>query len=112
MSDRLPCITPSCRRTAPAEKYESGAEIICAKCFRSLPKDLADRHKRLWRDIRKWRRKAWRDFDDPTRQARIAAIIDRKKWQLTRNWMKIREAVSGDSRSEDLDRFLDEVGLL
>ena len=35
-SGRIPCINPRCRRTADAAKFDC-EEIICGKCFRSLP---------------------------------------------------------------------------
>jgi len=45
--DRIPCLNPRCRRTAPAHRYEPNAQIVCAKCWKLLPKQLTDRHRSL-----------------------------------------------------------------
>lgn len=40
MSGRIPCIVPFCRRTAPADRYPAGWEIIWAEHWRAVPKAL------------------------------------------------------------------------
>jgi len=37
---RIPCINQRCKRTAPADKYRPGTEIICGKCFKALPAEI------------------------------------------------------------------------
>lgn len=34
--DRIPCVVPGCRRTAPKEKYPPGTLIMCGKHWRGL----------------------------------------------------------------------------
>ena len=37
MPDRIPCIVPFCGRTARADRYPAGAEIICPVHWRGVP---------------------------------------------------------------------------
>ena len=106
--DRIPCITPSCRRTASAEKYERSTEIICGKCWRRLvPPRLKNRHKRLNAAIRKLERRK-----------NIEPSLINKAFDLhDKNWDAIRRAVGADGDSNPdakpagLDAFLEETGL-
>lgn len=47
MADRICCINPSCRRTAPRDKFPHSSGIICAKCWKALPEHMRRRHKQL-----------------------------------------------------------------
>ena len=49
MSDRIGCINPACRRTAPREKYPNTEWIICRKCWNSLPEKIRREHKAVRR---------------------------------------------------------------
>lgn len=103
---RIPCINPACRRTAPAEKYEPGAEIICPKCWRLLPapltshfRDLARRQRRLTRLARKPGRAA--------QALRLSAMVEAAQ---ERNWQAIRQQFVAPAKPVGLDAFLDEAG--
>jgi hypothetical protein len=109
VSDRIPCINPRCRRTAPVERHGEGAEIICAKCFKALPQDLRTDHRRCWREIRKWRKRATRS-SNPIKAARMRDIVDRWAGRLDLNWSRIRAAVIEPEKPEGLDAFFDEIG--
>lgn len=110
MSERIPCIKPGCRRTAAAEKYAPGAEIICAKCFRALPESFRKEHRRCWREIRKWERRIAKTSDEIRRQ-KMHRI--RRMWcaRLNRGWDEMRATLETPQRPEGIDAFLEEVGL-
>ncbi|MFT4275272.1 MAG: hypothetical protein QM576_02850 [Rhodopseudomonas sp.] len=108
-SDRTPCINPRCRRTAPRDKFPG--EMICGKCFRSLPAPARNRHRRFWREIRKWNRRIART-GDAFRRERMEAI--RRGWinRLCWHWDTVlKPMVTNPSKPEGLDGFLAEVGL-
>lgn len=103
--DRIPCINPACRRTAPRKAYEGDVEIVCRKCWRRLPDKLRDRHKaleRYWRRIERAGKKG-RNVDHAAR------LIAR---QGSRNWELIRAAlIDLDRPMTDMDAALNEMGL-
>lgn len=110
MSGRIACITPNCRRTAPAEKYEEGTEIICGKCFRNLPQHLRADHRRFWKEIRKWRRRVTKTADELKLQ-RMHGIEEMWCKRLNENWEAIRSAVANPEKPEGLEAILEELGL-
>jgi hypothetical protein len=108
MSDRTPCINPRCRRTFKCE--QEGEEVICGKCFRALPAELRNEHRRYWREIRKWRRRITRT-GDVLKAQRMHDICDRWAGLLNKNWESIRASIVTPDKPEGLDAFLEEVGL-
>lgn len=107
---RTPCINPRCRRTFDAAKYGSG-EMICGKCFRSLPLAIRDEHRRLWRELRKWRRRIARTADQFKRH-RMEGIERRFSAKINQHWDEVlRPAITTPQRPIGLDGFLAEVGL-
>lgn len=113
MSGRIPCINPSCRRTAPADKYEPGEEIICRTCWRLLPKHLADRWKRFGRRERRLirlidRRLARHDIT-VDRINGMAVRMDARRVEI---WGAIRAYFRSPERPAGLDAFLEEAGFI
>lgn len=104
MSDRIPCIRPGCRRTAPVEKFGEGCEIVCGKCWRQLvPPRLRARHKRLRAEQRRMERKR-------------SLALDVERWNRIcrlgeRNWEAIRRSLATPQKPAGLDAFLAESGL-
>lgn len=106
MTDRVPCINPRCRRTFKDE----GSEIICGKCFRTLPEATRKEHRGYWRDIRKWDRRIARTSDE-LRIVRMRVIRDRLSDQLNQHWEeKIRPPFLSPEKPAGLDTFLEEIG--
>lgn len=56
MSNRICCLNPSCKRTAAEEKHLGSDFIVCAKCWRAMPRVLKDRWKLLQRRGKRLRR--------------------------------------------------------
>lgn len=110
MSDRIRCINLNCRRTAPATKYEPGAEIICGKCFKALPIDLQADHRKIWRDIRKWQRRITRTSDE-IKIGRLNDLIGKLSFRLDMNWIHIKAAVNAADKPQGIEAFLKENGL-
>jgi hypothetical protein len=109
MTDRIPCINPRCRRTAPADEH--GGEIICGKCFRTLPQATRQEHRRYWRQIRKWDRAITRTAD-VLRTQRMHDIRNRLAWQLGLHWdREIKPFFLAPEKPAGIDTFLEEVGL-
>ena len=111
MPDRIPCINPRCRRTAARDKFPHSNEIICGKCFRTLPVAAQREHRRLWREIRKWERRITRTSDDIVAN-RIRRVLDRKSAQLNRHWdSDIEPQFLAPQKPAGLDAFFEEAGL-
>lgn len=109
MEDRIPCINPSCRRTAKRDN-EHEQEIICGKCFRALPISIRTRRKQLDRRNRKLDRLAKRrafqgDWDQ---WGRVGRLFD-AAWEA--NWSAIRAYFQPGERPEGLGSFLEDMGL-
>ena len=108
MSDRIPCINPRCRRTF---KKEHDGEVICGKCFRTLPEAVRKEHRGYWREIRKWDRRIARNGDE-LKIARMRGIRDRYSRLLNRHWgAEIKARFLAPDKPEGLDAFLEEFGL-
>lgn len=108
MSDRIPCINPRCRRTFKREHEHE--ETICGKCFRALPAELRNEHRRCWREYRKWDRRITRTSDELKVQ-RMHDIRDRWGAMINGNWDRIRRSLLAPEKPDGLDAFLEEVGL-
>lgn len=108
MSARIPCINPSCRRTASADKYDG--EILCGKCFRALPRELRREHRESWRNIRKWQRRIAKTSDELKLQ-RMRGILGMWCHRLDGNWSAIKAAITNPEQPEGLDAILEELGL-
>lgn len=112
MSDRIPCINPRCRRTAPAEKYEPGEEIICRGCFKLLPKSVADRYKALNKRERRVLRQVERRIAKGEITADKVRVLEAAFSRLRyENWQAMRAFFRPVDKPEGLDAFLEEVGL-
>lgn len=111
MSERIPCINPRCRRTAPKEKHEGDNEIICGKCFRTLPESVRKEHRGYWREIRKWEKRITRTSDE-MKIARMRDIISKLCWRLGRHWdREIKPRMIAPEKPEGLETFLEEIGM-
>lgn len=64
-ADRIRCVIPFCKRTAPRERVPEGHEIICGKCWRRADPKL--------RKLQRRARRRW----DKTKSERDAVRIDR-----------------------------------
>lgn len=107
-ADRTPCINPRCNRTY---KSEDGGEVICGKCFRVLPSETRNFHRRIWREIRKWRRRITRS-SDPLEIEKMHRIEVRLVLNLNRHWdADIKTYFLAPQRPEGLESFLEEMGL-
>ena len=109
--DRIPCLTPGCRRTAPADKYEPGTQIVCGKCWRKLPKRLTNRYKQL--------RKRQKRMDRLVRKAPAARAHGKAVWRMSlrfdaqwdRMWAEIVASLQKPDKPEGLEAFLEEMGM-
>jgi len=106
---RIPCINPRCRRTFKAEEH--GSEVVCGKCFRTLPADVRSEHRRCWREYRKWDRRITRT-GDVLKAQRMHDIRDRWGAMIAGQWdREIKPFFLTPEKPEGLDAFLEEVGL-
>lgn len=110
--ERIPCINPQCRRTARADKYEPGEQIICRLCFRKLPKSIADRY----RQLKRRERRLLRLIDKRLKAGTISSdfidgLQDRHEAQRTENWMRMRAFFRPVERPAGIETFLEEMRL-
>ncbi len=109
--DRIPCLNPRCRRTAPAGKYEPGEEIVCGRCWKLLPKRVTDTYKALNRHERRLLRLVERRVARRTiTREKIDEIRRRMEARKARNWAEIRSYFLRPEKPVGLDNFLKEVG--
>jgi len=111
--DRIPCINPRCRRTAPAGRYAPGTEIICGKCLRALPKELRDRFRLIRRSLRTLERRVRR----AVAQGRFTpeggdVMIGRGLRRQDETWARIKAYYETPDKPVGLDAHLEEIGLL
>lgn len=109
--DRIPCINPKCRRTAPADKVEPGTEIVCGKCWRTLPKHVARRYRALARLSKRIERLVRKEPALTARVVRLAGLARRVEKLQAKNWAAIRACFIAPEKPEGLDAFLEEMGL-
>lgn len=106
---RTPCLNPRCRRTFKADDCSS--EVVCGKCFGTLPSEIRNEHRRCWREYRKWDRRIKRT-GDPLKAQRMHDIRDRFGFLIDRHWQReIKPFFLAPEKPEGLDTFLEEVGL-
>lgn len=106
---RTPCINPRCRRTFKAD--DGGSEVVCGKCFRTLPGAVRAAHRGYWREIRKWDRRITRTGDE-LKIGRMRAVRDTLSMRLNMHWdTVIKPFFLAPEKPEGLDAFLEEVGL-
>ena len=75
MKDRIPCLVPFCRRSAPLERFSLSEEIMCGAHWRLVDRSLRRRDARLRRLLRR---------------ARNEAVEDRVYDLLSRVWSRAR----------------------
>ncbi|MGS1095821.1 hypothetical protein ACVCNR_14685 [Aquamicrobium terrae] len=106
---RTSCINPRCNRTYKQE--HEGQEVICGKCFRSLPDAVRTNHRRYWREYRKWDRRIKRTRDE-LKILHMRVIRDRFGTMIDCHWdAEIKPYFLSPEKPEGLDAFLEEVGL-
>lgn len=106
---RTPCVNPRCRRTGPIDEFPG--EMICGKCFRTLPATVRKEHRGYWREIRKWERRITRTSDE-LKIAKMRSIRNRLSWRLGLHWdREIKPRMVAPEKPANLDAFLEEIGL-
>lgn len=112
IDERVPCLNPRCRRTAPRDKYGDSMEIVCGKCWKLLPQAVRDRYRALRRRERRLLRRIDRLV---ARKAISGAQVERLRDGMSRacnrNWHDIRSCFLAPARPIGLDAFLEEAGL-
>ncbi|WP_192252029.1 hypothetical protein [Mesorhizobium silamurunense] len=109
MADRTPCINPICRRTF--KRQHDNEEIVCGKCFRTLPEATRKEHRRCWREYRKWDRRIKRTVDVLKAQ-RMHEIRDRWGAMISGHWDgQIKPFFLAPEKPVGLDSFLEEMRL-
>ena len=109
--DRVPCINPRCRRTAPRRPGDGqDARCICPKCWKVLPPRLRARHKQLSRVTRRLHRAL-----DRGRYRERAPLWIKTEQHLWDAWGRWNSEVSHYFREPDrpigLEAFMEETGL-
>lgn len=111
-ADRIPCLNPRCRRTAPRARYPDCEEIICGKCYRTLPRDVRERLRTLERYERRICRLTQRRLAAGTLSPDDAARIgERIMGQLAQQWEEIKRRFLAPDQPAGLENFLAEMGL-
>lgn len=106
---RTPCINPRCQRTGAADEFPG--EMICGKCFRTLPVAVRKEHRGYWRQLRNYRRRIARSLDE-VQIGRLRNVEARISRNLGRHWDEvIKPFFVAPEKPEGLDAFLEEVGL-
>lgn len=109
MTGRTPCINPRCKRTAPADEFPG--EMICGKCFRNLPVEVRNDHRRFWREIRKWKRRITKATDE-LKLVHMRNVVHMWQERLQSHWdAEIKDRVTNSEKPEGLDAILEELGL-
>lgn len=107
--DRIPCINPRCRRTFKDEGLD--CEIICGRCFRTLPTAVRKEHRTYWREIRKWERRIARTSDE-LKILKMRSIVGRLSRRLNLHWNReIKTFFLEPVEPAGLDRVLEDLGL-
>lgn len=108
MPERIPCINPRCRRTFKPE--DCSGEIVCGKCFRTLPEAVRAEHRGYWREIRKWKRRILRSTDE-IKIGRMHEIKNGHSRRLGQHWDRvIKPFFLAPEKPAGLDTFLEEMG--
>jgi len=105
---RIPCINPSCRRTAPREKFPDAEAVICGRCFRALPGNMRAYHRLLERRSRRLarliERRVARGDPPPPEVGRYTAR------KLEESWERIAAYYLAPKGPVGLDAFIEEMG--
>lgn len=108
LTPRTPCLNPRCGRTCKQE--HPGEEMVCGKCWKTLPVSLTRRYKALKardrRIDRLARRKRTGIYNTPYQLSIMAQQHDRL-WCA--NWNRIRAFFQTPDKPEGLDTFLEEM---
>ena len=111
-SDRIPCLNPRCRRTAPAEKFEPNTEIVCRKCWKLLPKRMTDEYRRLAKNRRRIERLVSKRRAAGTMSPALSERLERAmRKREAQNWSEIRMLLIAPEKPIGLDGFLEEMGM-
>ncbi|MBD9539968.1 hypothetical protein IB276_10945 [Ensifer sp. ENS04] len=112
MTDRIACINPTCRRTAPRAKFPDSRYIICRGCWNKLPALIKDR----WNAIKT----RHRIFQRLIRKPKFSADARLEQWRRVDRRMTLAEHALDASilhffeAGQDpvgLDNFMKEIGL-
>lgn len=110
--DRIPCLNPRCRRTAPRDKYADSAEIVCAKCWKLLPQAVRDRYRALGRRDRRLLRRIERRVALGNISSALVERLREGLWRAhCRHWDEIRSYFLAPAKPVGLDAFLEDTGL-
>jgi len=109
--DRIGCINAGCRRTAAAKDYP-GEEIVCAKCWKTVPKALKRRHTQTKARCRALRTKLQRGHaEGKISTERADQIWKTANLQRLAAWERIRAYLNNPPAPAGLENFLKEIGL-
>lgn len=53
MSERTPCCIPGCKRTFRADQMKDSSEAMCGRHYRTIDDRLIQRHKQMFKRMRK-----------------------------------------------------------
>lgn len=110
--DRICCVNPRCGRTAPKDKYGESTDIICRRCWKQLPKEIADRFRTLRRRDKMLSRLVDKRFAAGTMpQYRFSMLGNLIDGQARKNWNAIRAYFRDPEKPEGLENFLADIGL-
>jgi len=113
MMKRICCLNPTCKRTEAQEKYPGSTYIVCAKCWRTMPRQFKDRWKTLNARSRKLGRMSRKpSFNRPERNPqwiRLDEIYERAWQALT---MAITHYYVAGERPVGIEDFLKENGIV
>ncbi|MCV9960792.1 hypothetical protein OIU34_02670 [Pararhizobium sp. BT-229] len=109
---RIPCINPTCRRTAAQDKYPGSSSIICGKCWRSLPARMRARHKQLNRRSRTlFRLSRKTKYGDALRTPQWQRIEDRYDAAWARLNATMIKYFTASETPVGIEDFLKEIGI-
>jgi hypothetical protein len=109
--DRIGCMNPRCRRTAPRGKYGDSEWLVCRNCWNTLPEAIRCAHKRLQKRSKKLDRLGNKPQFGETRSVqwkRILVIFERAEDKIFR---AMKDFFVNPSEPAGLDHFLKEMGL-
>lgn len=110
--DRICCVNPRCARTAPSDKHGDSTDIICRRCFKRLPKVMADRFRTLKRRDSRLCRLIDKRFAAGTMpQYRINMLGGLIDGEVQKNWAAITAYFRDPEKPEGLENFLADIGL-
>lgn len=105
---RTPCINPRCNRTADRAKFPD--EMICAKCFKSLPAEIKADYRNAWRQYNLHCRRISRTSDE-LKLKKLHAKQGFWAMACDRAWWRIRDHVITPDKPEGLDNFMQDIGI-